>query len=393
MPATQTEYVSRSSADFPAFNPARCEEVQRRHGLLAEFMHLQGADALLLQRPANMAWLTCGGDVLRAGSCQPTATVFLTRDARLVLTNNVDSAWLFDGPLNGLGLQVKERPWHEGREQLCVDLCRGRTVVTDLPGGELPSLDRELSQFRTRLNQHEEPLLRDLARDVTHAVEATCRTCREGTAESEMAGQVMHRLAHHQVAPVRVQVVSDGRGERYRHYGYTDAPIRGFATVAAVGRRNGLHVGCARTFAFGTPSERLQQSHYHASLLLGAAFYFSQTGWSIDDTWTRLQRIYEKFGAVDEWRLADQGEITGYEACEQIVAPGVKALLQTGQPVHWHPSVGPAVVGDTVLVQAEGQACLTRSIQWPMLTVSVKGTPIELPGILIRDQHEEWAIG
>jgi hypothetical protein len=114
---------------------------------------------------------------------------------------------------------------------------------------------------------------------------------------------------------------------------------------------------------------------------------------SLDQVWARLQRIYEKFGAPDEWRLADQGEVCGYEACECSVVPGSDFRLESGQPVFWHPTVGPAIVGDTLLIQPEGQASLTRSVQWPMLTVAVKGVSIELPGILVRDGHEDWAVG
>lgn len=393
MPVTQAEPVSRSSAEFPAFNPERAQAVQRRHDLLGEFLKLRRADALLLQRPSNIAWLTCGGDVLRPGTCQSTATVFLTPEARVVLTNNVDGPWLFDGPLCGLGFQVKERSWHERRDLLACDLCRGRKVVCDSPLAGTESVEAELAEFRCRLNGQEEPLLRELGRDLTHAVEATCRTCAEGATETELAGQVLHRMAHHQVSPVRVQVISDGRGQRYRHWGYSDAPIRRYATVAAVGRRNGLHLGVARTVAFGDPPEELLKSHHLAALLLGTGFFFSQSGWTVDETWQRVARIYDKFGVADEWRLADQGEIAGYEACEQMFLPGGTTRLQAGQPLYWHPSVGPAIVGDSLLVQGEGQTCLTRSSQWPLLTVSVKGASIDLPGILVREPHEAWAVG
>ncbi|MCA9056286.1 MAG: M24 family metallopeptidase, partial [Planctomycetaceae bacterium] len=173
----------------------------------------------------------------------------------------------------------------------------------------------------------------------------------------------------------------------------SDAPVRRYATVAAVGRRQGLHVGITRTVAFGTPPSQLLDAHHHASMLLGTAVYFSQSGWKIGDVWARIRRIYEKFGAADEWRLADQGEVCGYEPCEAAILPGSDVVLQAGQPVFWHPSIGPATAGDTVLIQPGGQVCLTHAPQWPQLAVSVKGTTIELPGVLVRDGHEDWAVG
>jgi len=393
MAATQTEPVSRSSAEIPTFDPLRIAEVQRRHELLAEYLHLRQLDALLLKRCANSSWLTCGGELQRPGGCEPMAALLATPDARVALTNNVDSPLLFDGPLNGLGFQLKERPWHEPCDRLCEEICRGRRVGCDLPHPGTELVDADLADFRRRLNNWEEPLLRELGRDLAHAVEATCRNCAEGATESELAGEVQHRLARHLIAAVRVQVLSDGRGERYRHWGFSDAPIRKFATVAVVGRRQGLHLGVARTFAFGQPPDRLLQSLHHAGLLLGTALYFSQAGWTISDVWSRVQRIYEKFGAADEWRLADQGELTGYEPCEQRVGPGVAQTLAAGHAVHWHPSVGPALLGESLLVQPQGQTLLTLTRQWPLMTVAIKGTPIELPGLLIREPETDWAVG
>ena len=36
------------------------------------------------------------------------------------------------------------------------------------------------------------------------------------------------------------------------------------------------------------------------------------TGWSYDDIWSRIARIYEKFGEPEEWRAAEQAELIGY---------------------------------------------------------------------------------
>ena len=50
--------------------------------------------------------------------------------------------------------------------------------------------------------------------------------------------------------------------------------------------------------------------------------YFSQAGWELGEVWKRIRRIYEKFGCANEWRLATQAEIIGYEQ-----------LIETRHPV------------------------------------------------------------
>ena len=51
----------------------------------------------------------------------------------------------------------------------------------------------------------------------------------------------------------------------------------------------------------------------------------------------------------------------------------------------WHPSVGPAMAGDTVLVTAEGSEIVTpTTADWPQITIVVKGRAISLPDLLIK---------
>jgi hypothetical protein len=101
-----------------------------------------------------------------------------------------------------------------------------------------------------------------------------------------------------------------------------------------------------------------------------------------------VARIYEKFGHASEWQLASQAEVVGYGPAEVSVIPGGSFRLQPGMAVHWHPSVGAAVMGDTVLISERGIELITPSEDWPTLTVQVKQTPIGCPDILIRTEAD-----
>jgi ribosomal protein S28E/S33 len=52
--------------------------------------------------------------------------------------------------------------------------------------------------------------------------------------------------------------------------------------------------------------------------------------------------------------------------------------------VHWHPTVGPTQVGDTMLVSETGFELVTPPTDWPALSVTVKGKPVRLADILVR---------
>jgi hypothetical protein len=103
------------------------------------------------------------------------------------------------------------------------------------------------------------------------------------------------------------------------------------------------------------------------------------------EVWNRIQRIYEKFGCEEQWRNMEQAEVIGYDLCEMPLVPRSEFRIVPRMAVHWHPSVGPAISGDTILVKEEGNELLTPFDGWPRLKVEVKGTVIYRPEILQRE--------
>ncbi|HVJ86327.1 MAG TPA: M24 family metallopeptidase [Caulifigura sp.] len=376
-----------SSAELQVVDPDRALEVQRRHDLLVEYLALRNLQGLLLLRPENFAWLSFGGDNTRRGSSRTAAAMFVTPDARLVLCNSVDSLQLFDRELGGLGFQLKERPWSEDTQVLCQDLCRGRTFSDDVSPSQTTNAD--LADFRTCLAAEDHSRLRSLGHDLTHCVEAAARNCNRGDTEAEVAGQLAHRMMKREIAPALIQVMADGQGRRYRHWGYGHDRIERFAVITAVGRRHGLHVGVSRTVCFNSPPQELLDWHQHASLVQATGMYFSQADWSFSDVWSRTARIYEKFGEPEEWRAAEQSELIGYSASEHLLVPRSERLLPNGAAMFWHPSVRSAVAGDTILVRDHGHEVLTQSDNWPTLPIAVKNVPTPRPAILCREAPDD----
>lgn len=383
MPFLASVTEPASSSEIPTTDPERLAEVERRQKQVADFLDAQRFDALLIQHPSNFSWFTVGGENSRFGASEPTASLFITRDSRVVVTTNVDSQELFDRQLSGLGFQLKERSWSESRKGLIDDLCRGRMVATDLPAGRAQDVSAQIAPMRLPLSEVETRRLRALGRDVAHAVEAAARHLSVGMTESEAAGQLAHRLIKHGISPERLQAASDGRTKLYRHWTYSDRPIQQFCTLSAIGRRDGLSVGATRTASFGDPPAELWASFSRMSLILATGLYFSQPRWELSETWSRVHRIYEKFGAANEWQLSEQGEVVGYSTNEISVHPRSTFCLEPGMPVHWHPSVGAAVGGDTILVGQNDVSFLTAATEpWPILNVEVKGVSVPCPDIL-----------
>ncbi len=373
-----------SSSEIPVSEPERLVDVDQKHALACNFLEDAGYDALLLQTPASFAWFTSGGDCSRGLGVDAVASLFITPEARVVVCSNVDSARLFETEIHGLGFQLKERPWHEPRSILVEDLCRGRKVASDTGTARTTNVADQIRKMRVELSEIELQRIRDLGRQVTHAVEATARHLERGQSEAEIAGHLTHRLLRHSIQPAQLQVISDGRGRRFRHWSFGTDPVESTCTVAAVGRKYGLCVTAARTVSFGEPTERIAADHQHVTMALASGIHFAQAGCDVSDLWQRIQRIYEKCGSSDEWRLADQGAISAFEPAEVPILPSAKMRLCAGMAVHLHPSVGSAMGGETILVGRKRNTLLTERERWPSIDAIVKGTTYSLPDILRR---------
>jgi Xaa-Pro dipeptidase len=379
------EAAPLSSGEFQVCDPDRLESVERKHRDVSAWLEKNGCDGMLLSRPENFAWFSSGGSSVLFPGGEPTASLFITKDARVVLCANTESGELFDRHLTGMGFLLKERPWYEARPQLCEDVVRGRRVVADSPIRGARCDACAIAELRLPLDEFESRRYRELGKQVAHAVEATARTMSLGQTEAETAGQLAHRLLKHEAVPLRMQVAADGRARLYRHWTFSDAVIRKWAMISATARKDGLVATASRVVCFGNLPEPLVNFYNEAAMLAATAFAFSQAEQPLGEVWQRVQRIYEKLGVNQEWTLADQGGVTGYSPMEIPIRPKSELVLRSGMPLVWTPSVGPVVWGDTIMVRPDSVEYLTAPDQWPLMTISVKGQAISVPDLLCRE--------
>ncbi|MFP6762866.1 MAG: M24 family metallopeptidase, partial [Planctomycetaceae bacterium] len=342
--------------------------------------------ALLLTKPSNFSWFTVGGDSSRGQANDVTAALFLTQDARVIATRNTDSSQIFDREISGLGFQLKERLWQEDREVLMGDLCRGRNVACDYPFEHCVDASVHLRNMRLPLSKLEVRNLRETGAQIAHAVEATARTLQQGESETEIAGQLAHRMLRHNIWPERLQIFCDGQSQRYRHWSFSADPVEKLCTLLAIGRRNGLHVGVSRTVCFGACPTEAREMYLSNLLVQATGMFFAQTDWEIHEAWKRIERIYEKYGHSEEWHVADQGCLTGYELCEAPITPTSQFRLEAGMPVFLCPSISTAMAADTILIKTKGFEVVTPMESWPQIEVDVKGVKIPRPDVLIRPE-------
>jgi Xaa-Pro dipeptidase len=366
----------------------RREDIELKHDRIREFLDATGRDAAVLGRSDSVAWFTSGGDLGQHLTSECSAILlFINRNSRAVISDNVQSNRVFEEELAGMGFQLKERPWFDDPMRAIAELCHGKRIASDLGALGCPQWRREcdpLRNLRQRLTVLERQRLRELGRTLTHAVEATCRNFDRGEREADVAGHLSHRLIREGVVPIDLRVASDDRLARYRQPTFKAAPIMKRATIAVTGRRHGLCASVTRTVSFGPVDAGFRTSHTLAAMVDATCIFFSRPGETVSEVFRRAKRIYEKFQSPHEWTLDYQGVLIGYSPREALLTPESDLVLQSDMPICWNPSVGSARSEDTVVVDARGYEVVTAAQDWPKIEVAVKGHKMTRPGILER---------
>lgn len=364
----------------------RRADVEQKHRQIIEYLDQNGLDAVVLTRADSVAWFTAGAELGQtfAGD-HASVMLFINRNSRAVLADNVQSARVFEEEVAGLGFQLKERPWHDDPQDFIAELSHNKKVVSDNGVRGLRNDADGLRLLRLTLSHRERQVLRELGRAVTLAVEATARNFHPGETESDVAGHLAHRLFREGIAPLEIRVAGDDRLARYRQFTFKASPIRRRATIAVSGRRQGVCASVTRTVAFGPIDEATRQAHYLASMVDATFIYFSRPHETVSEVFRRAKRIYEKFGRPDEWMLDYQGFITGHHPRERMLKPDDDFQLLPEMAVRWSPSVAACSSEDTIVVDSRGgYEVVTEAQNWPKIGVQVKGYALPRPSILVR---------
>jgi len=145
----------------------RREDIEEKHKRVCAFLDATGHDAMVLGRGDSVAWFTSGGDLSQnLGSEVGTVLLYLNRGSRAVITDNVQSARVFEEELAGLGFQLKERPWFEDPSRVIDELGHNKRIACDLgqPGSPWPRDNNPFHALRRPLTILERQRIRELGR-------------------------------------------------------------------------------------------------------------------------------------------------------------------------------------------------------------------------------------
>jgi Xaa-Pro dipeptidase len=234
------------------------------------------------------------------------------------------------------------------------------------------------------LTDYDAVRLRQLAGQVSHAVEATCRQVEPGNTECEILGHLAHRLLRHDIEPLTVHVFADNRAQDFACPRPRILRVENSCTILVTARSRGLHVTTSRTICFKKVPEEFRERYRVAAIASATLLRFSQADESASNLIQRAKRMYQKHGFEFCWRDAALGGHAGYVYRCFPMTPHTKGKLKANTAIAWAPQVNGVTNADTVLVKQDQQEILSYHEDWPVIGVSIRDQTIDRPDILVR---------
>jgi len=361
-------------------------EVAVKEKRVRAFLDEAGYDALVLTTQANFAWITGGGDNhLVLASDAGVASVLVTREAKVVVTNNIEAERIMAEEIAAPGFDLQAVEWLApgGAKAKIGELTRGLKVASDTGTAGSAVEAARVAELRYSLTPEEIGKYRQLGAHVGQCIGTVCQGLRPGVTENEVAGRLAESFLSRGITPTVLLVAADDRVEKYRHPISTDKKAERCVMVVVCARRWGLIVSCTRLVHFGPPPTALRRKH-DAVVAVDAALNLStKVGTPLGEIFRAGQQAYADAGFPDEWRRHHQGGPTGYAGRDIIATPDEKRTVQPNQAFAWNPSITGTKSEDTILVTEAGIEWLSFSPDWPMLDVEFRGQTVQREAILV----------
>lgn len=361
------------------------ELIQCKYKQIQQFLKDRTFGGLLLTRPANIAWATCGVDVPCGSDGQPSAALLMTPGSQILLARKTDADLFLHGAIPNIGFEFRDCDRWRSVSELSQSFETKTLLACDQPMDSYSDASADVAAMRLPLSQHEIVQLRLLGIRVARAVEKAARDFRRGDTEAQIAGDVASRLIRHEVVPERIQVWGDGRAQNWQNWNYGRAPVERDCTISVVARRRGLHVAISRTVSFGILSKEHRWAFADMSLAHATAMFCSRDQAEQSTVWSQVEQAYNKLGNTADWRATDPGCVTGYELCESPISPTSRLRLCAGMPLIWRSVIGSARAVDTVLIRESDCKVITQTGEWPQSSFVFDNVRLLVPAVLQRN--------
>ena len=367
-------------------------EIAEKTGRLTRLSAAEGLGGVILVAQPNFAWLTAGGnngiDTSREqGAC---ALVVGADGKRYVLASRIEMARMLEEELSGAEFEPVEFGWEEEKASptFIADLAtkvigNNVTLGSDLLSGpNVKAIDGAISRCRYQLTPPESERFRRLGRDAGEVLGEVARSLEPGLKESEIARRMSDALAARGMRSVVTLVAADERVAKYRHPVPTEKTWERVVMLVTCARRHGLVASLSRIVSAGEVSEDLRRRTDASARVNAKLLAATRPGAAGSELYQVAADAYAAEGFPGEERKHHQGGAAGYRTRDWVAHPASAETVQPNQAFAWNPTVTGSKAEETCIASAEGVDVITKSPEWPQITVPVEGRVYSSPDVL-----------
>lgn len=367
-------------------------EIAEKSERLTRMLAAEGLGGVVLVAQPNFAWLTAGGnngiDTSREqGAC---ALVVGADGKRFVLASRIEMARMLEEELAGTDFEPVEFGWEEEKAQptFLADLAtkvigNGVALGSDLPlGPNVKAIDGAVSRCRYQLTTPELARYRQLGRDAGEVLGQVARSLTPGVNEQEIARRVADASAARGIRSVVTLVAADGRIAKFRHPVPTEKSWERVVMLVSCSRRLGLVTSLSRIVCAGEVPEELKRRMDATARVNAELLAATRPGVAGSELYRVAAGAYAEQGFPGEERLHHQGGAAGYRTREWVAHPASTETVQNRQAFAWNPTVTGSKVEETCIASVEDVEVITKSPDWPQISVRVGGREYLSPDVL-----------
>lgn len=345
------------------------------------------AEALVIARRDNFAWLTGGGEsgvILN----QENGFVYLivTQKERAAVALRADADKAQEELLKGLGFTFHTLDWKSaGIEAYIGSLLEGKRALSDIPLTGCTCDTAAIYELEFPMTETETGRYRELGRLTDVIMARAAKRMRQGMTENEIKAEVLHACADHGVEADVLLVGCDERIEKYRHCTPTDKEAARTVLLSPVLRKYGLHSNIARMVCFGSVPEAVRKKYDAVCRIQAEIIAASRENVAFRDIFRLQEAWYRQLGYGQEWMKHGHGAPVGYMLSDASVMHDENRCMTCGQAYEWYVTVSGAKSAELVMNTGGRQEILSMTGEWPEKAYRTEGGDvIKLPDIWVR---------
>ena len=364
----------------------RKDEIATKEQRLRSLLDELELDGILLKSQANFSWFTAGGlNVVTIANTLGVSSILVTRDARLLISNNIEYPRMHDDEALGeLDFDFRTFQWYDpgGERAPISSVVRPERVGCDLPGFGYVDVGAEIARQRYKLLEPEVERYRWLGVRASRALESTLTRVERGMSEAQVTGMLSEVLWKDRIDSVCFQAAADERAYQYRHPIPTEKQVNKYLVVNCNARKWGLITTITRSVYLGTLPDSLREQYRTNTEIECEMIAMTVPGTTAGQIFDRTKKLYADRGYPDEWKMHHQGGAQGYRNRDYLIFSGSDAQVLDNQCFCWNPSIAGTKSEDAFIATPEGPVEISRPVLFPQLKLSVGTRTFLRPAIL-----------